>query len=112
MLRFSVRIIALIEAMAKDRVGNSVRQQLLRSGTSIGANYHEAQRAESRNDFIHKVELSTKEAAETVYWLELINESPDLRTKEAADLLNESRELLAILCAIGRSAKKPPSAPN
>jgi len=82
-----------------------VGRQLLRSATSIGANYREANRAESREDFIHKTAISQKEAAETDYWLEIC-----LRTKlgdsaQAAVVANEARELLAIFTTINRKAK-------
>jgi four helix bundle protein len=80
-------------------------RQLLRSGTSIGANYREANRAESKADFIHKVGVAEKEASETVYWLELCEASPLGNTVEGRSLLAESNELLAILTTIGRKAK-------
>jgi four helix bundle protein len=91
--------------MPKNRAGDVVGRQLLRSGTSMGANYREANRAESGKDFLHKIGIATKEAAETEYWLELIQESVHLKTAGTESLLSESRELLAILTAIGRNAK-------
>ena len=69
-----------------------------------------ANRAESKNDFIHKVSISTKEAAETEFWLELVTESKHLETLGSSDVLSESRELLAILTSIGRNTKKNASA--
>ena len=69
-----------------------------------------ANRAESKNDFIHKVSISTKEAAETEFWLELVTESEHLETIGSSDVLAESRELLAILTSIGRNTKKNASA--
>lgn len=75
----------------------------MRSATSIGANYREANRAESKADFIHKLGISTKEAAETEYWLELINESKNLQTVGTQALLKESGELIAILITIARN---------
>jgi cysteinyl-tRNA synthetase len=65
----------------------------------------EANRAESKNDFIHKVSISTKEAAETEFWLELVSESKHLKTQGSCEVLSESRELLAILTTIGRNTK-------
>ena len=79
--------------------------QLLKSGTSIGANYREANRAESRNDFIHKIGIAEKEASETQYWLELIEESKIGAPESAAKLKSEAGELLAIFTAIGRKCK-------
>ena len=79
--------------------------QLLKSGTSIGANYREANRAESHDDFIHKLGIVEKEASETQYWLELFNEAQIGREEERRWLLQEATELLAIFTASGKSAK-------
>ena len=64
---FALRIIRFVAALPKSKVSSVLGYQLLKSGTSIGANYREANRAESRNDFIHKIAIVEKEAAETVY---------------------------------------------
>ncbi len=77
----------------------------LRSGTSIGANYREANRAESRSDFIHKIGVVEKEASETRYWLELCEEAGLGDTEERHWLLREASELLAIFTASGKTAK-------
>ncbi len=78
----------------------------MKAATSIGANYREAGRAESKDDFIHKVGIAEKEAAETEYWLLICQRSfPD--RAEIVTLLDEPRQLLAILTTIGRNAKKP-----
>ncbi len=79
---------------------------------SVGANYREANRGESRDDFLHKVGIATKEAAETEYWLELISESSTLRTTGTEPLLQESRELLAILLTIAKNTKRAVVAPR
>ena len=79
--------------------------QLLKSGTSIGANYREANRAQSHDDFIHKIAICEKEAAETEYWLELLIESGVANPGTCDDLLREAPELLAIFVASGRTAK-------
>jgi four helix bundle protein len=104
--KFALEIIDLVEKLPRSRAGQVVGNQLLKSATSVGANYREANRGVSRDDFINKVGIATKEASETEYWLELINESPHLKSPSAVQLLQESRELLAILTAIGRNAKK------
>lgn len=103
---FALALIDLVEQLPTNRTGDIIGRQLLRSGTSIGANYREANRAESSSDFIHKVSISTKEAAETEFWLELINESNYLQINGCDAVLSEGRELLAILTAIGRNSKK------
>jgi four helix bundle protein len=79
--------------------------QLLRSATSIGANYREANRAESRADFIHKIALVEKEAAETQYWLELCCETQSLNCDSLDQLQRETSELLAIFTSIGKTSK-------
>ena len=103
--QFALDLIDLVERLPVGRAGDVVGRQLFRSGTSIGANYREANRAESKNDFIHKVSISTKEAAETEFWLEIVTESEHLETLGSAEVLSESRELLAILTSIGRNSK-------
>jgi len=102
---FSVRIVRLIRTFPKTVDGIEMGRQLLRSGTSIGANYREANRAESKQDFIHKVGITEKEASETAYWLEVCEAAPLGDTTEVRALLNEARELLAITTTIGRKAK-------
>ena len=83
-----------------------IGRQLLKSGTSIGANYREANRAYSKADFIHKVNLAEKEAAETVYWLEICMEAGLGTFAKIQGLAQEAKELLAILTTIGRNTKK------
>lgn len=106
--QFALRIIEFVEKLPRTVVGSVIGRQLLRAGTSIGANYREAQRAESRPDFAHKIALSEKEAAENEYWLMLCVEA-SLDAEKAGALLDESRELLAIFVSIGRKAKRSPS---
>jgi len=104
-MEFSVRIVRLIRTFPKTVDGIEMGRQLLRSGTSIGANYREANRAESKSDFIHKVGLAEKEASETVYWLEICEVAPLGDANEVRALLKESQEILAIVTTIGRKAK-------
>jgi four helix bundle protein len=102
---FAVRVIRLVGDLPRNRAADVLGHQLLRSGTSIGANYREAARAESRNDFIHKIGLVEKEAAETVYWLELLEAAGLGEVAERQALRQEAGELLAIFTATGRTAK-------
>ena len=104
--RFAVRVIGFVAELPKSKVSDVLGYQLLKSGTSIGANYREANRAESRNDFIHKIGVVGKEAAETQYWLELSQEARLGSTQERQWLLQESGELLAILTSIGKTTKR------
>ncbi len=103
---FALDVIDLVQRLPNNRAGDVVGRQLLRSGTSIGANYREANRGVSRDDFINKVGISTKEASESEFWLELISESPHLQVSGTPPLLQESRELLAIFTTIGKNAKQ------
>jgi four helix bundle protein len=102
---FALRIIRFVAAMPKSNVSSVLGYQLLKSGTSVGANYREANRSESRNDFIHKLAIVEKEAAESLYWLELTEESDIGCTSERRWLLKECGELLAIFTAAGKTTK-------
>lgn len=98
-------MIELIARLPKSKTTDVLGHQLLKSGTSIGANYREAVRAQFRDDFIHKISICEKEAAETEYWLELLLESAVAPSVSCSSLLNETRELLAIFVASGKTAK-------
>lgn len=104
-LEFALRVIALVDSLPRTTAGTVVGRQLMKAGSSIGANYREAGRAESKEDFIHKIAIAEKEAAETEFWL-LICQRAGLGTAGVENLLDESRQLLAILTTIGRNAKK------
>ena len=73
--QFAIRIIKFAATLPYGKIGDVIRYQLVKAGTSVGANYREANRAESRNDFIHKVGIVEKEASESQYWLEICDES-------------------------------------
>jgi len=103
---FALQIIRFVSALPKNKVANVMAYQLLKSGTSIGANYREASRAEARSDFIHKIAIAEKEAAETEYWLELFKEEGIGDADRLHWLGKENQELLAILTASGRTAKR------
>ncbi len=102
---FALQVIRFVSDLPKSKASDVIGYQLLKSGTSIGANYREANRAESRNDFIHKVGIVEKEAAETQYWLELCQEAQVGDAEARQWLLKESGELLAIFTRIGKTAK-------
>ena len=109
---FALRIIKFVAALPKNRVADVLGYQLLKSGTSVGANYREANRGESRADFIHKVGIVEKECAETEYWLELCQEANIGDPRERQWLLRESGELLAIFTRIGKTSKSRPRTPD
>ncbi len=102
---FALRVIQFVGKLPKNKVADVIGYQLLDSGTSIGANYREANRAESRKDFIHKIAIVEKEASETHYWLELLEESDIGSGIEREWLLRESTELIAIFTSVGKTAK-------
>jgi four helix bundle protein len=102
---FSLNLIRFLESLPKNYLGETMGRELLKSGTSIGANYREANRAESKADFIHKLAIAEKEASETVYWLELMLEAGIGANQEAIGLMQEAKELLAIFTAAGRTSK-------
>jgi four helix bundle protein len=104
--KFALDTVKFVAALPKSRVADVLGRQLLRSATSVGANHREAVHAESRADFIHKMNVVEKEAAETVYWLELCHDSSTGALSTLTPLLKESRELLAIFTAACRTAKR------
>jgi four helix bundle protein len=104
-LRFALKIIEFVSTLPKSKTGEIVEFQLVKAGTSVGANYREANRAESRNDFIHKLAIVEKESSESLYWLELCQEAGLGNASLRGWLLQESRELLAIFTSAGRTSK-------
>lgn len=94
---FSVRIIRLVNSLPKNCIGKHVAKQLLRSGTSSGANYEEARGAESLADFIHKLGIVLKELRETHYWLKVIKKGELLHSEELQNISNETEQLSKII---------------
>lgn len=103
--QFAIRIIKFAATLPYGKIGDVIRYQLVKAGTSVGANYREANRAESRNDFIHKIGIVEKEASESQYWLEICDEANLGDAQQRKWLLAESGELLAIFTSSGRTAK-------
>lgn len=104
--RFALEIIKLIENFPKTTSGYVIGRQLLKSATSIGANYRSACRAKSKADFISKTSIVEEEADETLYWLELAVESGLVKGSEVGDLIKEANELTAIFTASRKTAKR------
>jgi four helix bundle protein len=102
---FSLRIIRMFTSLPKSATAQIMGKQVLRSGTSVGANYREANRARSKAEFIAKIGDCLKEIDETCYWLELIGESGTVLQTKLADLLDEARQLMAIFITILKRAK-------
>jgi four helix bundle protein len=95
--RFAIRIYWLYQHLKDAKKEFILSKQLLRSGTSIGANVREAYNASSKLDFIHKLSIAQKEADETLYWLELLNEVELLKAEEFNSIYSDGTELLKIL---------------
>ena len=102
---FSCEIIKLARNIKTDHISRSMITQLVRSGTSISANLREADAAETKKDFIHKVAISLKEARETSYWLQIIKDSSYATGDDIVSLINESLELSKILAKIKINAQ-------
>lgn len=100
---FAIRIIRLSVLLPNSVEGKIIRNQLTKAGTSIGANYREANRARSKADFKNKIKICESEANETCYWLEIIKELKWCETIESEAILNEANELLAIFTSIGKN---------
>jgi four helix bundle protein len=103
---FALRIVKLHQLLNEEKKAYAISKQILRSGTSVGANVEEANQAESKTDFIHKLAISNKEAYETHYWLRLLRDADLLEARLAESLLNDCEELIRILTASIKSSKK------
>lgn len=103
---FALRVIRMYSKLPKsDTVAQVLGKQVLRSGTAVGANYREASRGRSKAEFISKIGDCLKEIEETEYWLELLVDSGCVPRPQMADLLDENRQLIAILTTISKRAK-------
>lgn len=103
--KFGVRIVKMGSVLPKTPAGFALASQVIRSGTSIGANVQEAQSALSKKDFVHSMQISLKEARETKFWIELITQSSLLSASKTKDLIGESDQLIRILTIIVKHAK-------
>jgi len=103
--RFALRIIRLFRHLPQATEAQVLGKQLLRSGTSIGANYRAAGRARSKAEFISKMGIVVEEADETVFWIECLIESGIVKPELLVDLLSEANELIAIFAASQRTAR-------
>lgn len=103
---FALRIVKLSRYLTREPKEYVLAKQVLRSGTSIGANVEEASQAESKLDFIHKLAVANKEPFETRYWLRLLTDSKLLTSRQAASLLSDCDELQRILVASIKTSKQ------
>jgi len=103
--QFGLRVIKLIEALPSAKAANVIGNQLLRSGTSVGANYRSACRARSKPDFISKASIAIEEADESLYWMEMLVEAKIMPKEKLLALMKEGNEIVAILTASVKTAR-------
>ncbi|HAH20677.1 MAG: four helix bundle protein [Omnitrophica WOR_2 bacterium GWF2_43_52] len=102
---FALEIVKFVKSMPYNTATVSLARQLIRSGTSIGANIEEAQGASSKKDFVNKINIAKKEARETKYWLRLINDTELTKSSNLPNLLTEANEIINILTAIVKTSE-------
>jgi four helix bundle protein len=102
---FALRIIRLVESLPRGKITDVIGKQLLRSGTSVGANYRSACRAKSTADFISKMGTVEEEADESIYWMELLIESGLISKDEVSELLDEADQIVAITVSSIKTAR-------
>lgn len=103
--RFAVRVVRLYQFLCDEKREFVMSKQLLRSGTSVGAMVREAEHAESKNDFKHKMAIAQKEINETIYWLDLLKETDYLTLEQYASIHIHAVELIKLLTSILKTAK-------
>ena len=103
---FALRVIEFVATLPHSRAGEVIEYQLVKAGTSVGSNYREANRAESGNDFIHKIGIVEKESSESLYWLELCDDAGFGNTDKRMWLIQEAKELLAIFTSTSRTSRR------
>jgi four helix bundle protein len=103
--KFSLRVIRLVNALSAGRVGNTLGHQFLRSATSVAANYRAACRARTHPEFIAKIGLVEEEADETLFWIEMVSDAGLVKAGKVEGLLQEAKEILAIVTASRKTAK-------
>jgi four helix bundle protein len=106
---FAVRVVRLYRFLVKEHNEYVLSKQLLKAGTSIGANVNEGRHAQSRGDFLSKMNIALKEAVETEYWLKLLVETEFLTEKQGESIRTDCEEIIKILHAIVKTTKNNPS---
>lgn len=102
---FAIRIVRLYQFLISEKKEFVLSKQLLRSGTSVGAMVREAEHAETKKDFIHKMAIAQKEINESIYWLELLKETDYLNETEFESLNSDAVEIIKLITTIIKSAK-------
>lgn len=105
---FGIRVVRVVESLPRSAVARALGQQLLRAGTSVGANYRAAARARSRADFVAKLGIVEEECDETLFWMELLVALKLIKRSRLTNLLHEGNELLAIVVSSIKTARRQP----
>jgi four helix bundle protein len=103
--KFALRVIRLVEALPNGRLCDTIGRQILRAGTSVGANYRAACRARSNADFVSKMGIVEEELDECLYWLELLSDTKTIETARLKNLEKEANELLSITVSSIKTAR-------
>jgi len=103
---FALRVIKVVDALPRDTVAKTLGHQLLRSGTSVAANYRASVRAKSSADFVSKMGTVEEECDESLFWMELLIDSGRMKPDRLADLMREGGEILAIAVASIKTARR------
>ena len=104
--QFALRVIKLTESLPNTKAGTVIGNQLLRSGTSVGANYRASCRAKSNADFVHKLSIVEEEADESIYWMELLVEGKIIKETLLENLMNEADQILSIIVSSIKTTKE------
>jgi four helix bundle protein len=104
--QFALRVIRLTESLPNTKAGNVISNQLLRSGTSVGANYRASCRAKSTADFVHKLSIVEEEADESIYWMELLVEGKIIKETLLENLMDEANQILSIIVSSIKTLKE------
>ncbi len=104
--QFALRVIRLVESLPNGKAANVIGNQLLRSGTSVGANYRASCRAKSTADFAHKLSIVEEEADESIYWMELLIEGKIIKENLLENLIDEANQILSIIVSSIKTVKE------
>ncbi len=103
---FAVRVVKLYQFLCEQKKEFAMSKQLLRSGTSVGANIRESENAESKKDFVHKMGIAQKEINETIYWLDLLKETKYLNDEQFESVHKDAIQIIKLITSIIKTAKK------
>jgi four helix bundle protein len=109
---FGLRVIRLVESLPKSQTAYVIGNQLLRAGTSVGANYRSALRGKSRADFIAKLGIVEEECDEALYWMQMLIEAGIMKTSRLSQLMNEANEIIAIVVSSIKTARSRSNSPQ